>query len=64
VKVSLNGGTQPVWARNGRELFYTERDPDGRVKMMAVPVRLGEKFTSDRPQMLFEGPYLTGAALV
>jgi protease II len=60
VKVSVNGGTQPVWAQNGRELFYVEPEPDGRVKMM-VAVRLGETFT--RPQLLFEGPYLTGGVV-
>jgi serine/threonine-protein kinase len=58
-QVSTNGGTQPVWAQNGRELFYTEPAPDGHVKMMAVPVTTGETFTAGRPQILFEGPYST-----
>jgi serine/threonine-protein kinase len=59
-KVSVNGGTQPAWAANGRELFYTEPAPDGALtKMMAVPVTQGERFTAGRPQMVFEGRYPT-----
>jgi len=34
-QVSLAGGVQPRWSRNGRELFYAA--PDGR--LMAVPIR-------------------------
>ena len=32
-QISTEGGTEPVWARNGRELFYRSGD-----KMMAVEV--------------------------
>ncbi len=32
-RVSLNGGIEPVWARNGRELFYLEQN-----SLMAVDV--------------------------
>jgi len=51
-QVSTDGGTEPVWNRNGRELFYRNGD-----KMMAVDVAARPAFTSGRPRMLFEGPY-------
>jgi len=51
-QVSTDGGTEPVWNRNGRELFYRNGD-----KMMAVDVAARPTFTSGRPRMLFEGPY-------
>jgi len=60
VRVSPNGGNDPVWAKNGRELFYLE----GR-KMMAVSFRAGSTFEFTRPVMLFTRQYLhpTGSPL-
>jgi eukaryotic-like serine/threonine-protein kinase len=49
--VSTDGGTDPVWARSGRELFYRRAR-----QMMAVSVGLREEFSSGRPQRLFELP--------
>ena len=53
-QVSTNAGTEPVWARSGRELFYREGD-----NMMAVAVETGTTFTVATPQMLFARPYAT-----
>lgn len=54
IQVSQNGGLKPVWAPNGRELFYLD---DGQ-NMMLVPVRSGSTFERDPPQRLFSaGPY-------
>jgi hypothetical protein len=36
-QVSTSGGREPLWARNGRELFYLA--PDGT--LMAVPIEAG-----------------------
>jgi Tol biopolymer transport system component len=44
-RVSPNGGADPVWAKNGRELFYLE----GRKLMAAVPVGAGPHFGFNRP---------------
>jgi Tol biopolymer transport system component len=52
-QVSTDGGTEPVWNPNGRELFYREGD-----KMMAVDVTTQPSFSAGKPKMLFEGPYL------
>jgi Tol biopolymer transport system component len=51
--VSTDGGTQPMWSHDSRELFYREGD-----RMMAVPVtRGGPTFIAGRPVLLFEGRY-------
>ena len=51
-QVSADGGGEPVWARNGRELFYR----DG-YKMMVVPVQTQPVFTPGKPQVVFQWPY-------
>ena len=52
VQVSTGGGTEPVWARSGRELFFRQGE-----KMMAVDVTLVPAFSASRPRLLFEGRY-------
>jgi hypothetical protein len=51
--VSAEGGTEPAWDRNGRELFYRSG-----TKMMAVETTTQPNFTAGRPRVLFEGEYL------
>jgi len=53
VPISTDGGLEPVWARNGEELFYR----NGR-KMMVVPVQMEPAFKAEKPELLFEGSYL------
>jgi dipeptidyl aminopeptidase/acylaminoacyl peptidase len=53
-KVSNNGGREPRWRRDGKELFYVE--PDRLMyRLMAAPVRLGSApvFEADAPEPLF-----------
>ncbi len=52
-QISTEGGTEPVWNRNGRELFYRNGD-----KMMAVDIAAQPSFTAGKPRMLFEGHYV------
>ena len=52
-RVSARGGFEPVWRRDGQELFYLEGQ-----KMMAVAVKTGEPFSPGEPSALFDGPYL------
>lgn len=47
--ISTAGGSQPVWRRDGRELFYLAADN----KLMAVPVKKGARFEAGAPTMLF-----------
>lgn len=51
--VSSGGGSDPVWARDGRELFYRSGD-----RMMAVAVASTGPFSAGEPRELFRGPFL------
>jgi Tol biopolymer transport system component/tRNA A-37 threonylcarbamoyl transferase component Bud32 len=53
-QVSPTGGTDPVWSRNGRELFFISAVNE----MMSVEVAPGAAFTITPPKRLFPtGPY-------
>ena len=52
--ISTDGGRQPLWSPDGRELFY--RAPGG---MMRVPVETEQTFTAGTPEVLFETQYYT-----
>jgi serine/threonine-protein kinase len=56
-QISLDGGTEPLWNRNGRELFYRDAD-----KMMAVDIGTQPGFALGKPRQLFEGQYLKNGA--
>lgn len=57
-QVSTGGGTKPLWARNGQELFY--RAPTGAV--MSVRIERGATWAASTPTKLFEGRYFLGGA--
>lgn len=50
-QISIDGGAQPMWALDGRELFYKNGD-----KLMAVDVRTDSTFDAETPRVLFEQP--------
>ena len=52
-QISTSGGTEPVWSRDGRELFFLNGDA-----MMAVEIRTSPTFTAGAPRMLFEGRFV------
>lgn len=53
-RVSVNGGTEPVWGRNRPELYYR----NGAGDMVAVPVLAGPEFRTGPEQVLFAStPY-------
>jgi hypothetical protein len=56
IRVSPGGGSDPAWAKNGRELYYRQGD-----KLMAVGVNGGAAFTFTPPAELFTTPMVTGA---
>jgi hypothetical protein len=43
------GGTDRVWSKDGRELFYRNGD-----SLVAVPVKTGTVFTVNKPEKLFD----------
>jgi Tol biopolymer transport system component len=49
-QISADGGVQPRWRRDGQELFYVAADR----KLMAVTVKSGTVFESDKPHALFQ----------
>jgi Tol biopolymer transport system component len=51
-QISTEGCTEPVWNRNGRELFYRSGN-----KMMAVEITTQPGFAAGKPRVLFEGQY-------
>ena len=51
-QISTEGGREPLWAPNGKELFYRNGD-----QMMAVDISSQPTFTVGKPRLLFEGRY-------
>ena len=50
--VSINGGLEPIWSSDGRELYFRQGS-----KVMAARVRLGPPVDVSPPVELFDGPY-------
>lgn len=54
-RISNAGGADPQWNRNGRELFYVEKDD----KLMVVQVKASRwRFETEAPKPLFEVPFI------
>ena len=60
-QVSTEGGREPAWAHNGREMYYLAPGLNGALKMMAVDVALQPTFTAGKPRVLFEGRFNSAA---
>lgn len=54
-QVSTNGGYEPHWRGDGKELFY--RQGQNPFTMMAVPVETAQGFQSGTPNLLFTGDF-------
>ena len=52
--ISNKGGREPVWSRDGSEIFYRQHGA-----LMVVAVESGEELTFEQPQMLFEDRFLS-----
>jgi serine/threonine-protein kinase len=57
-QISTEGGTEPIWGRNGRSLFYRQGD-----KLLTVAVATKPAFRAAKPELLFAGPYLAATAV-
>jgi len=54
--VSVNGGINPIWSRDGRELFYRRDD-----EVLVVEIDTTAGFTAGKPVVMFSGRYrMTG----
>jgi serine/threonine-protein kinase len=60
-RVSVAGGEQPAWSRDGRELLYLE--PGSTARLMAVEVETGDALTLGEPQPLMDWPYAGAGGL-
>ena len=56
--VSRGGGREPVWSREGTELFYRRGN-----EIWAASVTLGATFEVETPQKLFEGRFVAERAV-
>jgi Tol biopolymer transport system component len=54
IAISVGGGIEPLWRRDGAELFFRT----SRGEMFAVPVNTGTQFEHGTPQLLFAVPGL------
>ena len=59
-RISTNGGTEPRWRRDGKELFY--RSLDGR--LVVVEVQTGATFSAHAPRALFDMNLADDAAAI
>ena len=55
-QVSTSGGRDPLWAPDGRELFYRNGN-----SVMAVEVETKSAFSPGKPKVLFQGEYISGS---
>jgi hypothetical protein len=51
-QMSIEGGSRPVWSRDGRQLFYRIDN-----KIMGVDIELKPVFHAGNPKLRFEGKY-------
>jgi Tol biopolymer transport system component len=54
--ISTNGGVEPRWSRDGKELFYLSLE----LKLMAVEVKTTPTFEYGAPRELFQTPVVGG----
>jgi serine/threonine-protein kinase len=55
-QITTEGGTEPVWSIDGREIYYRSGN-----RMMAMPVTTRPSFGRRRPITLFEGAFVQGS---
>ena len=52
-QISTSGGNNPLWSRDGREIFYRNGNA-----VMAVSVKTSPAFIFETPRTLFQGTYV------
>jgi serine/threonine-protein kinase len=54
-QISTSGGSEPLWAASGKEVFYRRLAGDGDLmQVMAVDVATQPSFSAGSPRALFE----------
>ncbi len=54
--VSTDGGTEPLWSRDGRELFFQSGN-----RLMGVSVTPGASFSASAPRLVQEGRFIASS---
>jgi serine/threonine-protein kinase len=56
--ISNDGGTEPLWARGGRELFYRRAEAGAQIptQVWVVEVKTESAFSAGKPKLLFDQP--------
>jgi eukaryotic-like serine/threonine-protein kinase len=65
VPISNEGGTEPLWARDGKQLFYRSVGKDtaqGLSQVWVVDVNTEAGFSASKPRRVFEHPGYAGAS--
>jgi len=57
-QISIDGGMEPLWAPDGKQLFYRDLSGD---RLMAVSVRTDSSLQVGKPSVLFEGKFFGSA---
>jgi Tol biopolymer transport system component len=60
-QVSTNGGSHPVWSRDGKELFFIANQQVVAVEVSGAGQKQGEKFAAGMPKPLFTTRFQPGA---
>jgi len=61
-QISIDGGFEPRWARNGRELYFITGGGAAPRVMWAVPILEGQKFSAGKPVMIGKPSAVTSPA--
>jgi serine/threonine-protein kinase len=51
-QISVDGGSWPIWARDGGTLFYRKGD-----KFWSIAIQTSPSFTASRPALMFQGEF-------
>jgi serine/threonine protein kinase/Tol biopolymer transport system component len=51
--ISINGGEEPIWSRDGKSLYYRNGDT-----WLEVPISFDPNFSMGTPRVALEGPYI------
>jgi serine/threonine-protein kinase len=61
-QISTNGGGEPLWGPDGRELFYLIGNNPGEDEVYVVSVTADPVFSPGAPELLFRGEYGFGGS--
>jgi hypothetical protein len=60
LQISNDGGAEPLWSRDGRELFYRTSYQERENRAFAVDVQTGPAFSAGKPRLLFTAQGYSG----